>query len=557
MQKRTMSAVGETKRKELDKLIMLGEMKDREIANELSIDCGLVISRRRTLRNRKNFNQKCEKLRKKVAVEAINQQEMINVENQIPDTLSTPETAEVEAVVKKQRKAPVRLGAEAKVEVCNLYISGKSVNEISEIFNCCPNTISKVIINAGLVRNNTKTTITNKMKADIIAAFKRNDSVIKTAKLVGCSETTVRRVLTEADIYKNKFIKLTDDIKLQIGEAYEKCQSFDEVAQQFGCSVTTVFRVATDLGLYTPKRKILTHYLRLQIAEAYEKCQSLDEVAQQFNCCRNTVRRCVAYSQNQPKKQEVVVETSSEESIASTTPAVAVNQQPDFVEIDLGKHVVCSMFADRHDVPKDCKESIFDTNGLESNLVLDFAWIDSKIQTFILNHINFDADGRPDKDLVVYLSGLQSTLGSICKFCAAMGIKLTLMHYDPAYGKYFPQVVIEGSTNTVTYNSKLGKLLEFDHVLLHKDMDVEFLGSTSFYAAVKTIYKDVEQHKQESWCYICPAVLSGFDAFRDLTIDIRNHPEAYGSVYLYQVNNRSNGLYFSGSIAKSYNFKKG
>lgn len=462
MAKMTLSQLGETKKKELDKLIMLGELQEKEIANKLSIDCGIVITRKRMLKSRKNFEQNCLKLRKKIneaelaATGKLEEEQNPQEAPDIEEFVIVPQNPNLPIVIKEEKPKPKK------------KISKKRSS-----------------------------------KSNVIS----------------------------------------DDQKILMAQEYEKCHSATKVARIFNCSTATVVRAAQSLGVYTPN-------------------EALAERAAMARAAKVAKREAAAAAAVQQQEQELPqVVTDDDESVkfieTKVDPIIEEKSANEgFYELDLGDHVVCSVFTDRHDVPKDCKLAIFESNCLENFRILDFNYIDSKVQKFILEHIEFNEGSNPNKDLIVYVTGLQSVLGSICKQCAAMNIRLTLMHYDPTISKWFAQVVLPGLGEAATYSGKLDKLYEFDHVMVKNGIDRNSLSNVEFYAAVKTYYKDVDQRKEESFCYICTDEVEAFDTFRDLSIEIRKEVSKYASVYLYQVQQKKTELKFSSSIAKSYNFRK-
>jgi len=96
----------------------------------------------------------------------------------------------------------------------------------------------------------------------------------------------------------------------------------------------------------------------------------------------------------------------------------------------------------RHDMP--VSSYIFD----KVEDMFDYAEIRKHIEDFINAEVGvkYAEDGivytsRGLKHLVVYITGLTAVACELVDVCNAMGVPLTLMHYDRDTGNYRPQVL--------------------------------------------------------------------------------------------------------------------
>lgn len=135
-----------------------------------------------------------------------------------------------------------------------------------------------------------------------------------------------------------------------------------------------------------------------------------------------------------------------EKTATVEVPAAKAAHVPGFKELKLQKHVVCTMFRDRHFVPKEVytNDAIFEHRELDD--IFDFEFIDNCIYSFIYDHIHFDQNGVADADLICYVSGLQTFLCALCRICTELHINLTLMHrcYADKITGYKAQVFSSG-----------------------------------------------------------------------------------------------------------------
>lgn len=105
-------------------------------------------------------------------------------------------------------------------------------------------------------------------------------------------------------------------------------------------------------------------------------------------------------------------------------------------QINSSNGVECVLIGGRHDSP--VEKSIF-RHSLSDDLIFDYIRQEDIINDFI------DQECKEHKSLIVYISGLQTTLASLIKVCFNRKITLTLMHYSTESTSkkniYVPQIV--------------------------------------------------------------------------------------------------------------------
>ena len=131
-----------------------------------------------------------------------------------------------------------------------------------------------------------------------------------------------------------------------------------------------------------------------------------------------------------------------------------ITTEPKLIPYYRNRIVKVGLIKDRHFMP--CDDFIFDYVPTEK--MFDFNYLDSIVSKFILDKIGIqtvDNVNYANRDLYVYVTGLQSALGSLMKMCKIYNVSLTLLHYNKDTNKYEPQVISKdkfGDTKDCFYN---------------------------------------------------------------------------------------------------------
>lgn len=116
-----------------------------------------------------------------------------------------------------------------------------------------------------------------------------------------------------------------------------------------------------------------------------------------------------------------------------------------------------SMVAERHNMPID--EYIF-TKSLSPELMADYAQQEKIVEDYIKTNIKF-VNGIPDRDLVVYATGIQSVLAAIIKVCLKLKVNLDVKHYyyyDNGKEEYLTQTIFDKFTSLSDKDYKINKI---------------------------------------------------------------------------------------------------
>ena len=148
------------------------------------------------------------------------------------------------------------------------------------------------------------------------------------------------------------------------------------------------------------------------------------------------------------------------------------------------------LISNRHDMPVD---SFIFEESFSSSLMFDYEKQYEICENFILNNIEFN-DNVADKTLYVYVTGLQSALGSITKVCFDHKINLAFFHYNYETNEYCKQVIFDSfPRNSLKENEFINNLLMFyGKVYVYGDLDA-IMSSNAVYAL--KIYQYTEDRK--------------------------------------------------------------
>jgi hypothetical protein len=99
----------------------------------------------------------------------------------------------------------------------------------------------------------------------------------------------------------------------------------------------------------------------------------------------------------------------------------------------------------RHSTP--LVKGVFE-ESLDKVTMFDYDKQDQICEDFLKKYLRFDSEGRANKSVKLYCTGLQSPLVSFIKACNKLKVNLTCLHYDNDIRDYHEQ---KYSTNNPTY----------------------------------------------------------------------------------------------------------
>lgn len=223
---------------------------------------------------------------------------------------------------------------------------------------------------------------------------------------------------------------------------------------------------------------------------------------------------------------------------------------------DLQSSVKVGLIAERHNMP--VKDYIFEADYFDIHGFDDFEDQERICREFITKNIPFK-DGKPQRELIVYLSGLQMPLCSLVHVCTEMKTNLVAMHHNPNGGFERQEVIscfdqdveaplidriIEKYNSTYLYKTNMRDLSDGTiykaELLFYREKSSGLRGDDVVYARV--IYLT----KEES---------NGWELFTDLAKYIHQHDEVKMGLRFYDGNLTPGGAFFSGvELSKAHNF---
>lgn len=209
-------------------------------------------------------------------------------------------------------------------------------------------------------------------------------------------------------------------------------------------------------------RVTLTDDIKLQVLELHEEgILTQKQIAEKLNISAPSVSRIIKeFSDETPvTAKEIIKEVeqkpvTNKRDFSELAKKLGINNIEGVVPFN-NSILEVGLVADRHDIP--INEFIY--NKIDSDLMFDYSRQEEIARKFILNNIEFNSNtGEPEKQLVVYATGLQCALTSVIKICYSLEINLIIKHYDSAKKLYRSQVVFDRfSTNNNA--GKFAKLL--------------------------------------------------------------------------------------------------
>lgn len=300
----------------------------------------------------------------------------------------------------------------------------------------------------------------------------------------------------------------------------------------------------------------------LAILEDLEKgSASMLSIAKIHGVSQSTVSR-IKHEYLDEKKQEVsaqqpVIEEKHEEELVINEAAVepveevipeetVIFKRNDFIEALLIK--------DRHNVPKSCEEYVFD-GPMTQELMFDYETQEKIVKSWIENHINF-TDGKADKSVMLYITGLPCASATVIKVCAQMKVNLCLMHYYAKTNSYKMQVIWDcfDTTSTIPYAFTNITSSRFDSIILHKCTMNQLLASETAYDVVVNINSDDGDTITNSIMRVAVDMDIAYDIFKENIINNINREDKI-SIFIHE-NSITNGKMIPNkTLAKSYNYR--
>jgi transposase-like protein len=321
--------------------------------------------------------------------------------------------------------------------------------------------------------------------------------------------------------------RLTDDEILSILEDLEHTDtSIYKIAKNHGVAQSTVSRIKKE---YLPDRG----------NKPDEENAPVDENVVEEVVIENKEIETAQVIEEEP----VVEEKKTEEQILDEN---VIFRRTGFVETALIK--------DRHDMPASCGDTYIFDGPMSSSLMFDYDKQERIVEEFINDHISFN-DGKADKSLIVYITGLPCASATVIKICHKMKVNLYLMHFNAKTNDYKMQIVWDCFSSDMDVPAPFVNVQgKFEMITLCKCTIDQVLNSSKVYDVVVD-ESDINNNIIHSEMFIATNIDVAYDIFKSKIIETIDIKDKRHSVFIHD-NRVSNGrLSPERTMAKSYNFK--
>lgn len=163
-----------------------------------------------------------------------------------------------------------------------------------------------------------------------------------------------------------------------------------------------------------------------------------------------------------------------------------------------GEQLKCGLVKERHDMPTDLY--VFN-EALDEKLMFDYQAQLDICEHFIETYAY--SNGKPIKDIVLYVTGIQCALASFIRACSNKRVNLILRHYNAANGKYRYQSI--WSEFGYGYDNRLASLIGQAKSVHSVGCNIDEVDTTKFYAVsvIKRTFDAYGQQNSEIDLYIC------------------------------------------------------
>lgn len=171
---------------------------------------------------------------------------------------------------------------------------------------------------------------------------------------------------------------------------------------------------------------------------------------------------------------------------------ILTSTKPQMVNITT-KPFEVGLISDRHNIP--VGQYIFD-NIFSQEMMFDYSEQYRIVQKFLDEYIGFNENGIPNRDLVVYLTGLQIALASVVKVCYDNKVNLTLKHYNIETKVYHEQVIFDDFDNKASVSPFYILLNSYKYIYTYGMRESEISSCKTLHLVEKSmIYKDQDPVK--------------------------------------------------------------
>lgn len=243
-------------------------------------------------------------------------------------------------------------------------------------------------------------------------------------------------VIEDGETKRRKYVRITEDIKISVMLDSDDGYSVPEIAKRNNICEPSVRKIIKELGIGNH-----TSSIKNKDTKTKQQKKEVKKTASKPTTTSKPKSIFPDYAVHDADSLIKFVESHCDEIVTSK---------------DVGKLEV-SMVADRHFMPIDTY--IF-TKSLDSELICDYDEQEKIVEQYIKSNISFQ-NGIPDKDLVVYATGIQSVLAAIIKTCLKLKVNLDIKHYyykENGKDEYLTQTVFDNFVSLAKNNKyKIGE----------------------------------------------------------------------------------------------------
>lgn len=238
--------------------------------------------------------------------------------------------------------------------------------------------------------------------------------------------------------------RLTEEEKISIICEYDSNLSVKEIADKFNVHFSTVYNTWKKEGYLPEDRPINNKKGGAKTMKKAGKKKTYNNKSLNTHQLQKELNKQQEEMKKQQAEKEAAVVIEKPKAVlptqtVTTTPAVVKKKTIAEIEAEALSNrtiravnkptcsvIKCGLIADRHDMP--VSDFVF-SRSLDSDLMFDFDRQYRMVEAFLRTRIKFEG-GAADKEVICYVSGLQSPLVTLIRVCDVLHVKLTIMHFN-------------------------------------------------------------------------------------------------------------------------------
>lgn len=211
-------------------------------------------------------------------------------------------------------------------------------------------------------------------------------------------------------------------------------------------------------------------------------------------------------------------------------------------ELDLVEDLYCGLVDNRH---SSIPTSVFVYSNITSAEMFDYASLYDRAKEFIRDNINFDNDGIPNRDMVLYATGLQCAIVSVIRACYEYKVNLYVMHYSNTDKTYHKQTVFNKFHSKVKHDKCPDEFrgvigINCNKLYMYNTSVKKFIeNNSSGYIVDKIMYTSPPKKNNHSVfnkiCIICKSKEDAMTCYRAMGDSITDN-NLYTTLLIYRIN---------------------